>query len=69
MHTEAEAMTKQCRFGGRDKADRFAKCIASGCMGWRETAMVIPATYSPITGRKITEQQPARGFCGYAGRG
>jgi hypothetical protein len=69
MWTEEEARTKDCRIAGvieRNKAAVHSKCCASGCMGWVPTQLPIPATYSIVSGKLITEAQPGKGRCGYA---
>lgn len=47
---------------------RFPMCIASNCMGWRYVQLDIAATFSPVTGKKITEAVPGKGHCGFVGR-
>lgn len=73
MFTEDEAREKECRIAGmiefRSKLQAtFPKCAASACMGWVPTALPLAATYSPVSGNIITQAQPGRGRCGYAGR-
>lgn len=46
----------------------FPKCIASDCMMWVATQLPIAATYSLVTGNKITLAQPGKGQCGYVRR-
>jgi hypothetical protein len=70
--SEDEARKKQCRFFGPMKVagheGRIPVCVASDCMGWRAVSFSIPATHSIVNGKKITEAQPGKGYCGYAGK-